>query len=134
MFSELEIMNFCVYTTFKRSISIFRCYDTFIKPYMVVFILDMKTKEKYRGKGYMGNILDAVKRYFGGSVKFILTNYHDSSKEGIAFLKKRDFVHNKENSQLIWRRDAGTAKKPADEKEAKTDNGSGGEQPGEATT
>jgi len=102
-----------------------------IEPYFVVYILDMETKKKYRGKGYMDNLLNHLKEFMKGTVKFILTNYHDSSADGRAYLLKRDFVHNKENSQLIWRRDG----KPgtADTEKQKGSDSKGGEQPGGAT-
>jgi len=104
--------------------------NSVIKPYFVVFILDMETKKKYRGKGYMDNILNRLKEFMSGTVKFMLTDYRESSTEGRAYLMKRGFVHNKPNGQLIWRRDAGQPGKP-DEEKPQGDSGSGDVQPGE---
>lgn len=71
-------------------------------PYFVVSILNMKTRNKDRKKGYCGEILDSIQKWCNSSVKFILTSWDDSNEQSRAYLMKRGFV--RKDSVLIWRR------------------------------
>lgn len=71
--------------------------------YLIVKIMQMTTKPKYRKKGFMGNILEKVKLFGQGQTKYIITSWFDSSEEGKKYLLKRDFT--REGNVLIWRRD-----------------------------
>lgn len=71
--------------------------------YFIVKIMQMTTKMKYRKKGYMNKILEGVKKFGQGNVKFIVTSWYDSTEMGRKFLMKRGFV--REKNILIWRRD-----------------------------
>lgn len=71
--------------------------------YLIVKIMHMKTKDKYRKQGLMDEILESVKVFGQKQVKFVITSWYDSTDIGKEFLLKRGFV--REGNILIWRRD-----------------------------
>jgi hypothetical protein len=77
--------------------------------YFIVKIMNMKTPKKHQGKGYMGKVLEGVKKFAQEQVKYMVTSWYDSSKSGKNYLMKRGFV--REKNILIWRRDG----KPKDD-------------------
>lgn len=70
--------------------------------HIVAEIHSMFTKKQHRRKGYMSEVLSAVLGSMQGEVKFAVTNWNDSSKEGRAFLLKRGFE--RQGVSLFWKR------------------------------
>jgi len=71
--------------------------------YIVIQIWQMNTKKEHRRKGYMTSLITHMKTCLAGNVKYIITNYYDSTKEGRALLKKLGFEH--KDVLLVWRRE-----------------------------
>jgi len=70
---------------------------------IVLFIWNMNTPKHHRRKGYMSKLISTLKISFEGRVKYMLTNYKDSSKESINFLLKHGFK--RLDVLLLWRQE-----------------------------
>lgn len=71
--------------------------------HLVVEIYTMWTAENFRRQGAMTQLLDRMKAMYDGKVKFVLSHWRDSTKEGRACLLARGFK--REKDVLLWRRD-----------------------------
>jgi hypothetical protein len=72
-----------------------------VSRHIVAEIHNMWTKPRHRNNGYMGELVEAVKGSMRGQVRYIITSWNDSSKQGREFLLKRGFE--RKGSTLIWR-------------------------------
>lgn len=73
-------------------------------PSHMVWEIDyIETKKEFRRKGYASGIVDKMKHAFRGEVKYILTNWRDSSAEARAMLKRCGFT--RDGEVLIWKRE-----------------------------
>jgi len=71
--------------------------------HITVEIHQMWTLEKHRKQGIMSDMLEKLKAGFQGDVRFVYTNWQDSTTAGRAFLINREFTRN--GDILIWDRD-----------------------------
>jgi hypothetical protein len=72
--------------------------------YFIIKIMNMFTQEEHRKKGYCTKVIQKLKQWENGKVKFILTNWQDSKENSRSLLLKEGFV-NERDTHLIWRRD-----------------------------
>lgn len=70
--------------------------------HFVVEIDHIETKKGFRRKGKATKLLDAIKNMCKGEVKFILTNWKESTPESKAMLKRAGFE--RKGNHIVWKR------------------------------
>jgi hypothetical protein len=71
--------------------------------WMTMALSYIRTKKMHRNRGYASQLLDKIKVFGGGVVKYIWTSWDDSSDLGRKLMMKNGFK--KISTSLLWRRD-----------------------------
>lgn len=73
-----------------------------VRRHVVMEIHRMATVSKHQKKGYMTSLIEKMKVMINGQVKYILTNWDDSTDDGRNFLLNRGFE--RRGKHLVWER------------------------------